>query len=137
MFYIELKPENNNKDTSIVRSFLQCKIKFDHTQNVKFFNTELLAIWPHEKFCFCFHKARYIKCAEDHLTSNYSRKEKSKDVKCLLREGNYSANYKGYMFYKDLKKIFFCIRKIFGEKVWRKVITHKPQLQTKFTSKLR
>jgi len=53
---------------------------------------------------FCNRKARYVKCAEDHPTSNCPGKIKSKNVKCLLREDNHPANHKGCMVYKDLQK---------------------------------
>ena len=40
-------------------------------------------------------------------TSECPRKEKSKDVKCVLCEGNYPANYKGCNVYKELQQKSF------------------------------
>lgn len=53
---------------------------------------------------FCHHKAKCVKCAEDHLTANCSRKIKSEQVKYVLREGNHPANYKGCEVHKQLQK---------------------------------
>jgi hypothetical protein len=62
---------------------------------------------------FCFRKARYVKYVENHSISNCLHKRRSKDVKCVLREGNHLANYKNCMVYKDLqrstKKVLPCI----------------------------
>jgi len=41
-------------------------------------------------------------------TTNCSCREKFKDVKCVLCEGN-PANYKGCMIYKDLRRNFVSI----------------------------
>jgi len=60
-----------------------------------------------KSFCYCFYKVRCVKYAEDHPISNYSRKDKSKDIKCVLCKGNYSVNYKGYIVYTDLQKKTF------------------------------
>jgi len=39
MFYVDLKPENNNKDINEIRSLFHCKIRLTHyTQNAKFLN---------------------------------------------------------------------------------------------------
>ena len=47
-----------------------------------------------------------------HPTIDCTRKEKSKDVKCVLCEGNHPANYKGCTVYKDLQnKTFPPLRK--------------------------
>jgi len=48
--------------------------------------------------------------------------DKSKDVKCVLCEGNHPSNYKGCMVYKDLQRNFFPTLR-------RKAITSEPQLR--------
>jgi hypothetical protein len=45
-----------------------------------------------------------IICADNHLTNLCHRKENSSDVHCVLCGGNHHANYKEYMFYKELQK---------------------------------
>jgi len=72
---------------------------------------------------FCFRKARCVKCAtQDYPTINCLRRKKSKDVKCVLCEGNHPANYKGYMVYEDLQKRFFSTLR-------RKIVASKSQSQ--------
>jgi len=74
----------------------------------------------------CFRKARCVKCAEDYPTFNCPCKNKSKDIKCMLREDNYPANYKGCI-YKDLQRTFFsCIT--------RKIVAVKLQPRTELAS---
>jgi uncharacterized membrane protein len=72
---------------------------------------------------FCFHKARCVKCAEDHPIINCLYRKKSKDVKC---EGKHSADYKSCMVYKDNTLEFFHITD--------KMITLKSQPWTQSTS---
>ena len=55
----------------------------------------------------CNHVPRCVKCAGLHATSECTRKEKSKDVKCALCEGNHPANYKGCNVYKELQQKTF------------------------------
>jgi len=76
---------------------------------------------------FCFRRTRYVKCAGDHPTTNCSCRKKSKNVKCVLCEGNHPANYKGYMVYKDLRRNFFTTLR-------RKVIICESQTQTEPTN---
>jgi len=64
-----------------------------------------------------FASARCINCVENHPTSNCSHKGKSRDVKCMLCEGNHLV--KGYMVYKDLQRRFLSA-------LQRKVIILKP-----------
>jgi hypothetical protein len=44
MFYVKLKPENNNKGIYEIRSFLYCKIKFETPQNDKPFNALMVNV---------------------------------------------------------------------------------------------
>jgi len=85
MFYVELKSESNNKDIyDLVRSLFQCKVKFESPHSKR----EISQCNNCQRYgytrSFCFRKARGIKCAEDHPTSNCPCKGKFKDVKCLL-----------------------------------------------------
>ena len=59
----------------------------------------------------CNHVSRCVKWAGLHSTSECSRKEKPKDDKCVLCEGNQQANYKSCNIYKELQpKSFLTLR---------------------------
>jgi len=122
MFY-ELKPESNNKDIYEIRSFFHSKIKYEppHPKRAIPQCINWRQRYGHTR-SFYFHKAKCVKCIEDHPTSNYSCKRKSNDIKCVLYNGNHPANYKDYMVYKELQKRFFAA-------LWRKVITLKPKIK--------
>lgn len=45
-----------------------------------------------------------MKCTRNHLTKDCSRKERDRDVLCVLCNGNHPANYKGCEVYKQLQK---------------------------------
>jgi hypothetical protein len=94
MFCVELKPKNNNKDIYDDSSLLQCRVKVElpYPKRVipQCINCQR---YGHIK-SFCYYKARYVEYAEDHSSINCIRRKKSKDVKCVLCEGNHPANYK-------------------------------------------
>ena len=50
---------------------------------------------------------RCVKWAGLHATAECRRKVNSKDVKCVLCEGNHPANYKGCNVYKELQQKTF------------------------------
>ena len=56
---------------------------------------------------YCYHSPRCVKCAGNHITKHYPRKEKSEHVKCVLCDGNHLANYKGCTVYKEIQKRTF------------------------------
>ena len=45
-----------------------------------------------------------IKCAGDHSSKNCPQQNRSKDIKCVLFNGNHRANYKGCLVYHEIKK---------------------------------
>jgi hypothetical protein len=101
MFYVELKPAPNNKDIFLVEYLQQCKIKFEppkHKREIA--QCANCQRYGHTKN-YCPLKLRCVKCACDHSTH---RKDRSKDVKCVLCGGNRPANYKGYTVYKELQQ---------------------------------
>lgn len=107
MFYVDIKPNVNNKDIYNVSLLLNAIVKFeppipkrDIPQCVK------CQRYGHTK-AFCHRSPRCVKCAGDHLTIACTRKEKSNDVKCILCSGNHPANYKGCTVYKDIQKKSF------------------------------
>jgi hypothetical protein len=56
---------------------------------------------------YCYHSPRCVKCAGNHFTKLFPRKEKSEHVKCVLCDGNHPANYKGCSVYKELQQRTF------------------------------
>lgn len=102
MFFIDLQPSPDDKEIYSVRSLLNCRIEivpprpkqsisqcsncqqYGHTQK------------------YCHRQPSCVKCAVSHSTANCPRKERSDKVKCILCEGNYPANYKGCIVYKEL-----------------------------------
>jgi len=107
MFYVELKPEKNNKDIYQTTHVLGYTVKFEPLypkhEILQCINCQR---YGHTKG-FCNRKVRYVKCVGDHPTFNCSRNTKSENVKCVLCEGNHPTNYKGCMIYKDRKKKHF------------------------------
>jgi hypothetical protein len=81
MFLIDLLPAPNNKDIFNVEFLQQCKIRFEpprHSRDIK--QCANCQIYGHTKN-FCHLKLRCVKCAGDHSTSQYPRKERSSDVR--------------------------------------------------------
>jgi len=106
MFYVELKPEKNNKDIYQTIYVLGYRVKFGPPHPKREISQCITCQrYGHTKG-FCNRKARCVKCAGHHPTFNCPRKTKSENVKCMLCEGNHPANYKGCMIYKDLQKTF-------------------------------
>lgn len=107
MFFIELKPDLNNKRIYEIKTLLQCKISFEPPHSRREVSQCMnCQRYGHTK-SFCYRKARCVKCAGEHSTDNCSRKERSNNVKCVLCGGNHSANYKGCTVYKDLQRITY------------------------------
>ncbi|KAL6268349.1 hypothetical protein P5V15_001480 [Pogonomyrmex californicus] len=62
-----------------------------------------------------FRKARCVKCAGHHATSNCQRKDRSENVKCVLCGCNHPVNYRDCSVYKDLQKVKYChVRSRYG-----------------------
>lgn len=105
MWYIKLKPRENNKDVYNVKSLLHCRILFEPPRPKR--------VIPQCTNCqdynhtqkFCNRQPRWVKYADLHHTSVYPRKERSNQVKCVLYEGNHRVNYKGCTVYKELLKV--------------------------------
>jgi hypothetical protein len=104
MFFVDLKPAPNNKTIFDVEILNQCKIKFEPPRNkreiAQCINCQR---YGHTKN-YCHLPPRCVKCAGDHLTHNCPRKDRSNTVRCVLCDGNQTANYKGCTVYQDLQK---------------------------------
>jgi hypothetical protein len=102
MFFVELKTAPNNKDIFLVEYLQQCKIKFEPPKQKR--EIEQCANcqrYGHTKN-YCHLKC--VKCSGDHSTHLCHRKDRSKDVRCVLCGGNHPANYKCCTVYKELQQ---------------------------------
>jgi hypothetical protein len=104
MFFIDLRPAVTNKTIYEVEYLLNLKIKSE-PPNFKRDITQCANCqrYGHTKR-YCNLKPHCVKCAGYHLTTDCPRKERSPNVKCVLCDGNHSANYRGCVVYKDLQK---------------------------------
>lgn len=104
MFYVELKPQENNKDIYTLKTINSSQINFEPPRPKRDIpQCTKCQRYGHTK-SFCYHSPRCVKCAGDHTTISCQRKEKTNLVKCVLCDGNHPANYKGCSIYKDLQK---------------------------------
>jgi len=76
---------------------------------------------------YCYNSPRCVKCAGNHPTKQRQRTEKSDAVKCVLREGNHPANYKGFAVYKELQKRTFAPLRDKRDEKLRPVLTQSHQ----------
>jgi hypothetical protein len=106
-FFVDLKPAPNNKDIFQIEHLQQCKVTFEAPkQKSDIAQCANCQRYGHTKN-YCLRTPRCVKCSGTHLTSQWSRKERSSNVCCVLCNGNHPANYKGCMVYKDLQKKTF------------------------------
>lgn len=104
LFYVELKPDANNKKIYEINSLLDCIVQFEAPHQKRDIpQCSNCQRYGHTKG-FCHRRPRCVKCTGDHLTSNCPQKTRSNNVKCVLCEGNHPANYKGCMVYKEIQK---------------------------------
>ncbi|KAF0759441.1 Uncharacterized protein FWK35_00013313 [Aphis craccivora] len=104
LFYVDLKPAENNNDIFNVSSLFHTLVKIEKPYKVN-------RIPPQCHNCqeyghtrrFCGHRPRYVKCGCDHLTSECS-KDSSCPAKCALCGGDHTANFKGCPSFKTLRK---------------------------------
>lgn len=112
MFYVNMKQNANNKDIYKIEHLLYTKILVEPPRKKREIPQCHKCQRYGHTYKMCNHNPRCVKCAGPHSTSECARKEKSKDVKCVLCEGNHPANYKGCMIYKELQqKTFPTLRK--------------------------
>ena len=104
MFYVNLKQNSNNKDIYKIEHLLYTKISVEPPRKKREIPQCHKCQRYGHTYKLCNHSARCVKCAGLHSTTECPRKEKSKDVKCVLCEGNHPANYKGCMVYKELQQ---------------------------------
>jgi len=89
MFYVELKPENNNKDIYEAIHVLGYIVKFEPSHLKRKISQCINRQRYGHTNGFCNQKVRCVKCARYHPISTAHCK-----VKYVLCEGNHPANYK-------------------------------------------
>lgn len=105
LFFIDLKPSENNKDIYKIEFLLNTKVKFEPPhQKREIPQCTRCQRYGHTKK-YCHHTARCVKCTEDHLTTECTRKDRNNQVRCVLCNGNHPANYRGCtILHKELQK---------------------------------
>jgi len=107
MYFIDLKPNVNNKQIYDTKFHLNCRIIFEPPRPKRQIpQCARCQRYGHTR-SFCYRKARCVKCAGDHATVDCHRKERSDQAKCVLCGGSHPANYKGCSVYKELQKLKF------------------------------
>jgi hypothetical protein len=107
LFFVDLKPNENNKEIYLLRTLLYTKITFEPPRPKRTIpQCTKCQRYGHTQ-AYCFHTPRCVKCAGSHHTSQCTRKDKSGAVICVLCSGNHPANYKGCTIYKELQKRTF------------------------------
>lgn len=104
LFFVDLTPASNNKEIYSLTRLLSSVIKFEPPlQKKEIPQCARCQRYGHTKN-FCYRTPRCVKCAEDHLSTQCPKKERSKDVKCVLCNGNHPANYRGCLVHKELQQ---------------------------------
>lgn len=105
LHYIDLKPNQNNKNIYNVKRLLHCCVVFEPPRPKREIpQCSNCQRYGHTRR-FCHRQPRCVKCAGAHNTLDCARKDRSDNVRCVLCEGNHPANYKGCSVYKELQKV--------------------------------
>lgn len=102
-FFVDLEPKPNNKEIYKIEFLMYQKIKFEapHIKR-EIPQCSRCQRYGHTKK-FCHYYARCVKCAGSHETAKCIRKERDRNVLCVLCEGNHPANYKGCGVFQELR----------------------------------
>lgn len=104
MFYIDIKPKENNKHVynlkSLGNNIINCESP--HTKRIIPQCTRCQA-YGHTK-TYCRKLFRCVKCAGHHETKECTRKYVNDKVKCANCGGDHPANYKGCLVHKQLQE---------------------------------
>lgn len=104
MFFVDLKPAENNKTIFKIEFLLNTKIAFEPPiKKREIPQCTRCQLYGHTKN-FCFRQPRCVKCTGNHATSECPIKTKSNSVKCVHCNGNHPANYRGCSVYKELQR---------------------------------
>lgn len=108
MFYIDIKPKDNNKEVYNITTL-------DNNNIIKCEPPHSKRIIPQCTRCqnyghtktYCRKTFRCVKCAGNHETKECIRKVRDNQVKCANCNGNHPANYRGCLVHKQLQQRLF------------------------------
>lgn len=102
MFFIDLKPKDNNKEIYNIKRLLNLVVRFE----APYTKHEIPQCMRCQKYGhtknFCTRTPRCVKCAGAHLTKDCDRTTRDDNVKCANCTKNHPANYKGCEIYQQL-----------------------------------
>lgn len=104
VWFIDIKPNQNNKDIFNITRLAHSVIKFEppHVKRI-IPQCSRCQDFGHTKN-YCRKSARCVKCAGVHLTTECERNVRDNNVKCVNCNLNHPANYRGCMVYQQLQK---------------------------------
>ena len=103
LFFIELEPDENNKDIYKINKLLNTIITFEPLKTKRNIPQCIRCqAWGHTKN-YCFRNPACVKCTGTHLTSNCPTSGKIDEIKCYNCKGNHPASYKGCIMRKQLQ----------------------------------
>lgn len=103
MFFLELEPQDSNKDIYKLERLYYSKVLVEPVRQNRTIPqcANCLRLGHTKKYCT--RKQRCIKCSEYHDNKN-CKKTSREELKCALCEGKHPANYKGCEVYKKLQQ---------------------------------
>ena len=101
MFYVDLEPKENNKETYNLKYLNNMKINVEPPyKKIPPYSVQDVS-YGHSK-TYCTRPYKCVKCGGNHMTTEY-QKPRETPAKCALCSGQHTANYKGCTVYKDLQ----------------------------------
>jgi hypothetical protein len=101
LFFVDLEPENNNKDIFKLEFLQNCKIRVEPPRRKNTIEQcTRCQDYGHSK-TYCTKPFNCIKCSGPHDTQS-CRKPRDTPAKCVLCSGSHPANYKICTEYRDL-----------------------------------
>lgn len=100
LFFVEVKPQDNNNDILGISSLLNTKVSIEkpHIKKRGPPQCHNCQDYGHTKKN-CHHPSRCVKCGEDHHTEDCT-KDRSSPAKCALCSKDHTTNYKGCPVFK-------------------------------------
>lgn len=104
LFFIDLKPKENNKDIYNINLLMNTCVVFEAPRVYRNIPQCIKCQrFGHIKN-FCQRNPRCVKCTGPHHTSECSRKNRDDTVKCVNCNENHPANYRGCIVHKQLQE---------------------------------
>jgi hypothetical protein len=104
LFFVDLEPQNNNKEIYNLEFLQHCKIRIEPPRRkTTIVQCTRCQDYGHSK-TYCAKPFNCVKCGGPHSTQSCT-KTRETPAKCVLCNGNHPANYKGCTVYRDLVNI--------------------------------